>query len=239
MLFETLIVAECYRKLTHYADCRDIFSSSSPVDEQILTDLADNIFSFMSTARLEIVKREREYHTQTSPARRTCCICDAPLRSRTYAWWARRRKHSCWVQYYCKRVQTYCRRSREAENDREAALSVRCHKSSRKFQKFNSGSAANDLFKILPVLNKWNFSLNCLDTKLNTVYLLHLVHVSVSLLSFAVCLFTGVLLSLALHWAVCRETSAAGASDISTILLLSWSCRQKHTYLRKNINVMI
>ena len=30
----------------------------------------------------------------------------------------------------------------------------RCHQSSRKFQKFNSGSAASDLFKILPVLNK-------------------------------------------------------------------------------------
>ena len=59
MLFETLIVAERYSKLTHHADCRDIFSSSSPVDEQILTDLADNISSFMSTARLEIVQRQK------------------------------------------------------------------------------------------------------------------------------------------------------------------------------------
>ena len=59
MLFETLIVAERYSKLTHYADCRDNFSSSSPVDEQILTDLADNISSFMSTARLEIVQRQK------------------------------------------------------------------------------------------------------------------------------------------------------------------------------------
>ena len=60
MLFEALIVAERYSKLmTHYTDCRDIFSSSSPFDEQIPTDLADNISSFMSTARQEIVQRQK------------------------------------------------------------------------------------------------------------------------------------------------------------------------------------
>ena len=60
MLFEAFIVAERYSKLmTKYADCRDIFSSSSPIDEQILNDLADNISSLMSTARQEIVQRQK------------------------------------------------------------------------------------------------------------------------------------------------------------------------------------
>ena len=60
MLFEALIVAEPYSKvMTQYADCRDIFSTSSFVDEKILTDLTDNIFSFMSTARQEIVQRQK------------------------------------------------------------------------------------------------------------------------------------------------------------------------------------
>ena len=64
LLPEALTVAERYDKvMTLYADCRNIFSSSHPIDASTLRILEENIKCFMSTARTEVVQRSRGHIT--------------------------------------------------------------------------------------------------------------------------------------------------------------------------------